>query len=173
MNRKIPISEFLRTSPLLVSLDEETQDALIPRFRPRPFRKGQTLIEAGARDRELLLLLAGTAEVYVRDGDKRFPVATLEAGAMVGEMSFFDAQAVRTADVLGGSRGLAAAMPLNVYEDLCASGHPAAAQLEQAVLQLLARRMQKTNENLADLLQRQRSGGGFLQALRRLFMRKE
>jgi CRP-like cAMP-binding protein len=161
----------LREHPFLRSVDRETQALLIPTFRWRPFVTGEMLIREGADDRDLFLVLKGTLDVWAREGDRRFRVAQLGPGSMVGEMAFFDADCPRAADVVATSDGDLAALELETYQQLCASGDPAAGALEKAVLAALAERMLETDATLAHLLDQNRSGGLFA-ALARMFRRR-
>ncbi len=160
--------EMLLRSTLLAQMDPEQRDALALRFEARPFTAGQVLISAGSSGGELLEILAGTADVYVRESDKRYRIAVLEPGSLAGELSFFDDHATRSADVVGSSEGIVAALPRNAYLALVEEGHSAAAALEKTVMRQAAQRLQRTNVRLGKLLEAHRSGG-LLAALGRLF----
>lgn len=168
----VSIEPLLRSSPLLSGLDRASQDSLIWRFRPLHFESGQLLLQAGDPGSDLFLLLDGFAEVYARASERRYLVAILEPGSLIGEIAFFDRQQVRTADVVGATRGVAAVLPRRVYDELVADAHPAAEALERAVLQAVSLRMQYTNETLAELLDTHKSGG-LLTHLARVFSGKE
>jgi CRP/FNR family transcriptional regulator, cyclic AMP receptor protein len=161
----------LRDHPFFRSVDRETQSLLLPSFHWRPFDKGDVLIKEGRNDRDLYLILKGTLEVYARNGDRRFRVASMGPGSMVGEMAFFDAEVARAADVIATSDGELASFERQSYVELCANADPAAAALEKAVLGALADRMTSTNNTLADLLDKHKAGS-LLAALARLFRRK-
>lgn len=164
----VSIEPLLRTTPLLAGLDRPAQDALIWRFRALHFEPGQELIRSGDPGSDLFLLLDGFAEVYARAGERRYLVAILEPGSIIGEISFFDRERLRTADVVSATRGTAAILPHHVYDELIEDEHPAAESLERAVLQAVSLRMQYTNETLAELLDTHKSGG-LLTHLARLF----
>lgn len=160
----------LRATPLLAGLDRASLDSLVWRFRALPFQKGDVLIRAGERDSDLFLLLEGFADVYARAGDKRYLVAILDPGSVLGEVGFFDQGRPRTADVIAGSAGLAALLPRASYDELLAERHPAVEALERAVLQAVSLRMQYTNEALAELLDTHRAGG-LLDELMRIYQK--
>lgn len=168
----ISIEPLLRATPLLAGLDRPAQDSLLWRFRAKPFDNGDVLIKAGDTGSELFLLLDGFAEVYARAGERRYLVAILEPGSIIGEISFFDRERVRTADVVGATSGMAAVLPRHVYDELVEDGHAAAESLERAVLQAVSLRMQYTNETLAELLDTHKAGG-LLSHLARMFSSKE
>ena len=150
--------EMLLRSPLLANMDGDLRSDLALRFETRPFTSGQTLIADGAGGRALLEILTGTADVFVREGDHRSRVATLEPGSLVGEGAFFSG-APRSADVVGSSEGIVAVLPWNAYKSLVQAGHPGAEAIEHAVVTHLTKRVKETNARLSALLDAQRSGG--------------
>jgi len=150
--------ELLLRSPLLAGMDEASRQALALRFEVRPFSKDQMLMAAGSEGRELIEVLAGTADVHAVEGDHRFRVAVLEPGSLVGELAFFDSDAPRSAEVIGTSEGILAALPHTAYQALSVDRHPAAASLEKAIMAHTARRLRRTNQRLGMLLDAQRTG---------------
>ena len=159
--------EMLLRSTLLAHMEEDMRQDLALRFETRPFTAGQTLIAAGAEGRALIEILAGTADVFVRDGDHRYKVAQLEAGAIAGEGAFFDGTP-RTADIIGSSEGIVAVMPWSAYISLVHDRKLAADALEQAVIGHLTRRLNETNARLSALIDA-RQTDGFKSTFQRLF----
>ena len=159
--------EMLLRSPLLAHMDEEIRQDLALRFETRPFTAGQTLLAAGAEGRALIEILAGTADVFVRDGDHRYKVAQLEPGALAGEGAFF-AGTPRTADIVGSSEGIVAVMPWDAYITLVRDGKPSADALERAVLGHLTKRLAETNARLSALIDA-RQTDGFKSSFQRWF----
>jgi CRP-like cAMP-binding protein len=170
MTTGLDFREILLRSPLLSEMDEPCRQALALRFEARPFSKGQMLMAIGSEGRELLEVLAGTADVHAVEGQHRFRVAILEPGSLVGELAFFDPHAPRSAEVVGTSEGIIAALPHTAYQALAADRHPAAAALEQAIMAHTARRLRRTNQRLGRLLDAHRTGT-LVDALGRIFGR--
>jgi CRP-like cAMP-binding protein len=164
------LAQMLLRSKLLGQMDQTHRAALALRFEPRPFSAGQVLISSGAAGSELLEVLAGTAEVFVRDGDTRFRVTELIPGSLAGELSFFDPHTPRSADVIGSSEGIVAALPRDAYLSLVADQHPAAAALERVVMNIVAARLKRTDTRIGGLLEAHRAGG-LIDALGRIFGR--
>jgi CRP/FNR family transcriptional regulator, cyclic AMP receptor protein len=70
---------------LLPDLDETGWNALIAHTEARRYARGETVIAAGARDRSLYIVADGSLTVAGPGGG-----ATLEQGAVYGEIAFFD-----------------------------------------------------------------------------------
>jgi len=69
----------------LPDLDEEDWGRLLAYAEVRRFAQGEIVIPAGATDRSLYIVADGTLELTGRDG-----TATVETGAVIGELPFFD-----------------------------------------------------------------------------------
>jgi CRP/FNR family transcriptional regulator, cyclic AMP receptor protein len=79
---------------LLPDASEADWTRLLDFTQAKRFGAGQEVLHAGGGGRSLYLLLEGTLEVVApgtRFGRKR-PLARLEAGSVVGELSFFDGE---------------------------------------------------------------------------------
>jgi len=157
---------LLSRSPLLSGMDLASRDRLVPCFDPRPFTDADRILKVGSSGRILGVLLEGHLEVQAREDDQVFTVDVLGPGDIFGEISFFDGQSPRTADVVGRDDGLVALLPWDEYDALARLEDPAVEVLEKAVLDLLARRIQKINGTLDDLLVANRDSS-WLGALRR------
>jgi CRP/FNR family transcriptional regulator, cyclic AMP receptor protein len=80
------------TQVLLADASEADWATLLDYTQARRFGAGQEVLHAGGGGRSLYLLLEGTLEVVTpqtRFGRKR-PRVRLDAGSVVGELSFFD-----------------------------------------------------------------------------------
>ncbi len=80
------------TQVLLADASEAEWATLLDFTQAKRFGAGQEVLHAGGGGRSLYLLLEGTLEVVgqaTRFGRKR-PLARLETGSVVGEVSFFD-----------------------------------------------------------------------------------
>jgi len=158
--------EALLRSQLMADMSPEQRRDLSPRFEVRPFTMGQTLIADGAGGRALLEILAGTAEVYVKEDDHRYRVAQLGPGGIAGEAAFFSGES-RSADVVGSSEGIVAVLPWPAYVTLSQQDSSAAEALERTVLSHLCGRVLETNARLQALLAARKTSGikGVVQSL--------
>lgn len=154
----LSLTDRLASSPLLAALDAESRDALLPHFTAAPFTQGERLVTAGSTDRDLMVVVDGNVNVFTRDGDLRYRLATLGPGDMIGEVAFFDPQSYRTADVVAATDGVVATLSPDAYIDLRRRAHPAASSLETQVVRLLVGRLQSADTLLATLLDDHRSG---------------
>jgi CRP/FNR family transcriptional regulator, cyclic AMP receptor protein len=104
---------------LLPDASEADWATLLEFTRALRFGTGQTILEAGSGGRSLYVLLEGTLEVLAppaRFGRQR-RIGRLEAGSLVGEVSFFDG-APRSAGVRALTPAVLAEMTLQDFERL-------------------------------------------------------
>jgi CRP/FNR family transcriptional regulator, cyclic AMP receptor protein len=109
---------------LLADASEADWATLLDFTQARRFGAGQDVLRAGGGGRSLYLLLEGTVEVVGREarfGRKR-PGIRLDAGSVVGELSFFDG-APRSAGVRALTAAVLAELTPEGFENLVA-GHP-------------------------------------------------
>jgi CRP-like cAMP-binding protein len=113
---------------LLPDASEADWATLLEFTRALRFGTGQTILEAGRGGRSLYILLEGTLEVLAppaRFGMQR-RIGRLEAGSLVGEVSFFDG-APRSAGVRALTPVVLAEMTLQDFERM-ADDHPGLAR---------------------------------------------
>lgn len=147
-------------------MDLGARQELGPRFSQQSFSPGEPVLRSGDAGRHLGVVIDGTVTVQARKDDRAFVVDRLHTGTIFGEIAFFDAASSRTADIVGETAGAVALLPWAAYEEMAQRGDPAAEVLEKAVLDLLTKRIQKVNANLADLLE-STVDGSWMSALRR------
>ena len=109
--------EALLRSQLMAHMTDDERRDLALRFEVRPFSAGQTLIADGSEGRKLLEILAGTAEVRVRDGEHGYRVAQLGPGSISGEAAFY-AGTARGAERAGTSSILDGLAAKSLWEGL-------------------------------------------------------
>ena len=112
---------------LLPDASEADWATLLEFTRALRFGAGQTILKAGSGGRSLYILLEGTLEVLApsKFGRQR-RIGRLEAGSLVGEVSFFDG-APRSAGVRALTPVVLAEMTLQDFERL-ADHHPGLAR---------------------------------------------
>lgn len=100
-------------------MTDDDWEALTRYMEPRRFSPGETVLVGGEPDRSLYLLKEGSLEAIVthKSGSKRTGV--MEAGAIFGEVAFFDGGA-RSATVRGTTPGELLRLSFNSFETLAA-----------------------------------------------------
>jgi CRP/FNR family transcriptional regulator, cyclic AMP receptor protein len=140
--------DVVRQAPLFAALDDEAADALRATMVQTEVPRGQVLFHEGDPGDRLYVIVEGKVKLGRASGDGRENLlAILGPGEMFGELSLFDpgprnAAATAVADTLLLGLG---------SEDLTSwlSDRP---DVARQLLRALARRLRRTNENLADLV---------------------
>jgi CRP/FNR family cyclic AMP-dependent transcriptional regulator len=140
--------DVVRRAPLFVALDDEAAGALMESMTTSRLERGDILFREGDQGDRLYVIGEGKIKLGRTSVDGRENLlAILGPGEMFGELSLFD-PGPRTATATAVAETQLIALG---HEDLNAflSGRPAVAA---NLLTALARRLRRTNENLADLV---------------------
>jgi len=140
--------DVVRQAPLFTALDDEAADALRTSMTRVELGRSEVLFHEGDPGDRLYVIIDGKVKLGRASGDGRENLlAVLGPGEMFGELSLFDpgprnATATAVADTVLIGLG---------NEDLTPwlSGRP---DVSRQLLRALARRLRRTNENLADLV---------------------
>lgn len=128
---------------LLPQWTDTEWDVLVGVAERLRFHAGSTVVAAGSADTSLLVVLDGTVEVRVSP-QRRFP---LSAGALIGEVSFFD-RGGRSADVVATTDAELLRISEADVEQLAARHPGLALELLQDLGRILAIRLRRA-ERLA------------------------
>jgi len=138
----------LRSAQLFRGLDPDDVAALLPAFQPRTLGRGARLFAQGDVDEaDVFVVLHGRFTVAREHRDRRAVTAVLGPGDMVGELSVFD-PGPRTSTVTAVTGGRVAVLARG---DLLAWG-TARPHVAARLLQVLARRLRRTNSTIVDLM---------------------
>lgn len=85
--RRRMVTNLVRTSKVLLSVNAQERPALVERFETKVFEKGDKLIEEGKDTSGLHLIASGEVAVVGREGGEPFVIATLGVGETVGEVA--------------------------------------------------------------------------------------
>jgi CRP/FNR family transcriptional regulator, cyclic AMP receptor protein len=119
---------------------------LLRHTRHRWFGAGDAVISAGAGDRSLYLILDGLLEVLVERGRRGYKrVASLGAGSVIGELSFFDG-GVRSALVRAVTAAEVAELSPEEFEALAAADPALARRLLFELGRVVARRLRTSQQ---------------------------
>ena len=139
---------MVRRAPLFAALDDEAASTLMQSMTQRHLERGDVLFNEGDQGDRLYVIGEGKIKLGRRSSDGRENlVAILGPGEMFGELSLFDpgprtmtATAVAETQLMGIG-----------HDDLSGllAGRP---EVAKVLLAALAKRLRRTNENLADLV---------------------
>jgi CRP/FNR family transcriptional regulator, cyclic AMP receptor protein len=140
--------DVVRRAPLFAALDDEAASTLMQSMTQRHLERGDVLFNEGDQGDRLYVIGEGKIKLGRRSSDGRENlVAILGPGEMFGELSLFDpgprtmtATAVAETQLMGIG-----------HDDLSGllAGRP---EVAKVLLAALAKRLRRTNENLADLV---------------------
>ncbi len=126
---------------LLADASDEEWATLLRHTRYRRFNPGDEVLTAGALDQSLYLVLEGQLEVLAEHGRRRYRrIALVDAGSVIGELSFFDGGA-RSALVRAMTPVLTAELSLAEFDSLAAANPALARRLLFDLGRILARRL--------------------------------
>ncbi|MEP7035089.1 MAG: Crp/Fnr family transcriptional regulator [Dermatophilaceae bacterium] len=140
--------DVVRKAPLFAALDDEAARALMRSMTSSQLERGEILFREGDQGDRLYVIGEGKIKLGLTSVDGRENLlAVLGPGEMFGELSLFD-PGPRTATATAVAETVLIALG---HEDLDSFlvGRPAVAA---KLLAALARRLRRTNENLADLV---------------------
>ncbi len=140
--------DVLRSAQLFRGLDPDDVAALLPAFAPRTLKRGARLFAQGDIDEaDVFVVLHGRFTVAREHRDGRAVTAVLGPRDMVGELSVFD-PGPRTSTVTAVTGGRVAVL---TSRDLLAWG-TSRPHVATRLLQVLARRLRRTNSTVTDLM---------------------
>ncbi len=127
---------------LLADASEEEWATLLAHTRTRRFGPGDAIVTAGAADQSLYLVLEGQLEVLAtgrgRRGHRR--LASVAAGSVIGELSFFDGGG-RSALVRAVTPAVLAEMSRSEFDALATASPDLARRLLLDLGRILAQRL--------------------------------
>jgi CRP/FNR family cyclic AMP-dependent transcriptional regulator len=140
--------DVVRQAPLFAALDDEAAEALHANMTRAELARGEVLFHEGDPGDRLYVIVEGKVKLGRTSGDGRENLlAILGPGEMFGELSLFD-PGPRNATATAVSDAVLIRLG---SEDLVTwlTGRP---DVSRQLLRALARRLRRTNENLADLV---------------------
>jgi SulP family sulfate permease len=138
--------------PLFREFREEEREEIGRRMVLRTFRAGEKVIGEGDRDRDLLILTAGTVSVTTRlkESQRRKRLVTYSPGVIVGEIAFLDGSP-RSADVRADEDAEMLSMSIESFEDLRKENPMLATKLMVSIARELSQRLRVTSNEVRDL----------------------
>jgi CRP/FNR family transcriptional regulator, cyclic AMP receptor protein len=126
---------------LLADASDEEWATLLAHTRNRRFSPGDAIVTAGASDQSLYLVLEGQLDVLAERGRRGYRrLASVGAGSVIGELSFFDGGG-RSALVRAVTPAVLAEMSRSEFDALAAASPDLARRLLLDLGRILAQRL--------------------------------
>ena len=133
---------------LLADASEEEWATLLEHTRYRRFEPAEAVMTAGARDQSLYLILEGQLEVLAPHGRRGYRrIASVGAGSVIGELSFFDGGA-RSALVRAATQAVLAELSRAGFDALAVASPVLARRLLFDLGRILAQRLRVAQRDL-------------------------
>jgi diguanylate cyclase (GGDEF)-like protein len=150
MNTNTPIAAAeLAAQTLFAGVEPETLATLAAAVQERRLAEGETLLAPGRNNEDLYVLLEGRLQVTLEPGVA--PVALIECGETVGELSVIDHQQTSAHVTAALPSRLAVIDPTTLWQLVDAS-----AVFGRNLLLMVTRRLRAGNEHMLDSQRRQR-----------------
>ena len=151
----MPLTEADTTRiPLFQDMTPGERQSVLGRLEAETYGRGETILREGKSTQILWVIVGGRCEVVKarkNGGDQQ--LAVLEAGAVFGEMSFFN-PAPHSASVRTLTEVEVARLSRESFEGLFASGCSAAFRLTANTARILAERLLRMDDWICDLVER-------------------
>ncbi|MGB6580217.1 MAG: cyclic nucleotide-binding domain-containing protein [Streptosporangiaceae bacterium] len=126
---------------MLADASDEEWKTLLAHTRNRRFSPGDAIVTAGASDQSLYLVLEGQLDVLAERGRRGYRrLASVGAGSVIGELSFFDGGG-RSALVRAVTPAVLAEMSRSEFDALAAASPDLARRLLFDLGRILAQRL--------------------------------
>jgi CRP/FNR family transcriptional regulator, cyclic AMP receptor protein len=136
-----------KVDQLLAGASDKEWATLLEHTRYRRFGPGELVLTAGARDRSLYLILEGDLEVLAARGRRGYRrIASVSAGSVIGELSFFDGGA-RSAAVRSVTPVVLAELSPTEFDALAAADPALARRLLFDLGRILAQRLRAVQQS--------------------------
>lgn len=142
------MAEILARSGIVQGVEPAAVSALIAQLQPMDFPRGHTIFAEGEPGDRLFIIVSGKVKIGRRSPDGRENLITiLGPSDMFGELAIFD-PGPRTSSVTTINEVRAVSMDREALRAWIV-GRP---EIAEQLLRVLARRLRRTNNNLADLI---------------------
>lgn len=149
-------AQQLRSIPALASYGDEDLELLAYVATLRSFAAGATLMKEGEEGDACFLLVSGAVSV-MRSG-KATPLATLNAGALVGQLALLD-RAPRSATVTAMQETMALEVRADAFANLVAAHSPIALRFQEQVALAGVRQLRGATRKVAENAAREALSG--------------
>ncbi len=146
------IRDTLARTQLFAPIDTDGIDRMVDCGRVEHWNEGATVLEEGSSGLRMMVILEGRGEVFRRDpsGVER-SIAQIGEGDVMGEMALL-LDLPRTATVRAVTPLRVFTMDRTAYQEMVDAGDPASLRFSLEVSKVLAERLLRLNDIVADLL---------------------
>jgi CRP-like cAMP-binding protein len=142
-----PPSTSSRVELLLGDASDEEWAILLKHVRYRQFNPGDTVMTAGSWEQSLYIVLEGQLEVLASRGKRGYKrIAWVDAGSVIGELSFFDGGA-RSAMVRAVTPAVLAELSRSEFDALAVASPDLARRLLFDLGRILAQRLRAVQQD--------------------------
>ncbi len=147
------ISEFLTEVAIFSDLTHHQRSILTDRLTAQELPEGQVLFAQGDPGDALYIVRSGSIEIAVQTGEnEEVPVATLDPGSFLGEMSIFD-HAPRSATCRARESSTVLRLDEDDFSALITAEPTAAISIMYRMLAITAERLENTSVLLSEVVQ--------------------
>ena len=149
------VTQIALSSPIFQSFTPEEHEKVLTLLEQQSYSKGDVIIDEGKSKQDLWIVLKGTCQVVKKNKSKTLKqLAILEAGAVFGEMSFFQ-KAPHSATVRALTDVKVLRMTRENFEQLQACCISAAHKIAVSLLAVMAQRIRRMDDWICDFVERQ------------------
>lgn len=140
--------------PIFQGFTVDEYETVLALLEQESYSKGDVILPEGQSEQALWIVVKGTCEVVKMNKKKdEKQLATLEAGSIFGEMSFFQ-KAPHSATVRASTAVKVMRLGQDKFEQLHTRSPTAAYKIILAVVSLMAQRLRRLDEWICDFVER-------------------
>ena len=143
------MSEELPAVGFLENLEDEVRTQLVSQGTLYTLASGQHIIEEGAEQDHLFLVLEGVFDVFTEQRGNRTAVATITAGGTIGEINIFN-PSTASAKVISRDEGKVWAIDRSGLNAFVEGNPQGSIVVLVSLLTLMSERLRVANSKLAD-----------------------
>jgi CRP/FNR family transcriptional regulator len=152
-----PLQAFFGKIRLFSSLDGDELNELLRSIRPVQLKADQILFSEGDPGDAAYVIESGRLEVYLERPDREITLATLEPGAILGEIALLDGLA-RTASARATEDVSLFRIDKAEFDFLRRNLRPAAFKVIRGISMTVCERLRETNAMIRDVMEESRGG---------------
>lgn len=146
-----PLQQFFGQIPLFARLSGDELNDVLRTIQPHSLRAGQRLFSQGDAGDCAYVLQSGVIEIFTEANGHEVPIAKLDAGDVLGELSLLDG-APRNASARASEDTELFRVDKREFDFLRTNLRPAAYKLIREITRSLCERIRETNAHIGELI---------------------